>query len=68
MACHGVISAGAQRRNRLLDQAGDYAAFISNHSRYGVPNIRNTAVPSLRAPPRYDANPAVTRSRQMQKQ
>ena len=26
MACHGVISAGL-RRNRLLDQAGDYAAF-----------------------------------------
>jgi hypothetical protein len=28
MACHGVISAALQRRNRLLDQAGDYAAFI----------------------------------------
>ena len=26
MACHGVISAGS-RRNRLLHQAGDYAAF-----------------------------------------
>ena len=26
LACHGVISAGL-RRNRLLHQAGDYAAF-----------------------------------------
>jgi hypothetical protein len=28
MACHGVISTGAQTPESLVDQAGDYAAFI----------------------------------------
>jgi hypothetical protein len=36
MARHGVISAGASTPESLVGQAGDYAAFISNHSCYST--------------------------------